>query len=145
MVTVLNKIKEEHPDLKVKSFITSGFGTASGLDATSYSQEMMKTKICLVPRGASLETFRFFEALRYGCIVITEALPSRWFYDGSPAVQVHDWSDLEKILKRLIQDEDLMQRKHYESLEWWRTKCSEGAVGAYIARKLNSLMNSSPV
>jgi len=145
MITALNEIEEEYPEFRVKLSITSGFGVDSGEGEISYSQEMMNTKICLVPRGASLETFRFFEALRYGCVVVTEALPSRWFYDGSPAVQVHDWSDLEKILKRLIQDEDLMQRKHYESLEWWRTKCSEGAVGAYIARKLNSLMNSSPV
>jgi hypothetical protein len=143
MITALNEVKREHPELKVRLFITSDFGHVSGLDAKSYSQEMMNSKICLVPRGNVPETFRFFEALRYGCIVVTEALPSRWFYDGSPALQVEDWSDLEGIVKRLIEDERLMQRKHHMSLEWWKTKCSEAAVGAYLARNLNSLRSSS--
>lgn len=142
MIAALDKIKKEHPAFRVKLSITSGFEAAWSADASSYSQELMDTKICLVPRGAVLETFRFFEALRYGCVVITEALPSRWFYDGSPAVRVENWTDLERILKKLIEDERLMQRKHQESLEWWRTKCSEAAVGTYIAEKLNSLKGS---
>lgn len=139
MIAALDKIKKEHPEFRVKLSITSGFEAAWSADASSYSQEMMDTKICLVPRGATLETFRFFEALRYGCVVITEALPSRWFYDGSPAVRVKNWTDLQWTLKKLIGDERLMQRKHQESLEWWRNKCSEAAVGTYIAEKLNSL------
>jgi hypothetical protein len=143
LVAVLNKVKREHPELKVRLFITPHFGYASGLDTESYSQEMMNTKICLVPRGNISETPRFFEALRYGCVVVSEALPSRWFYDGSPAMQVEDWSDLEGIVKRLIEDERLMQRRHNMSLDWWRTKCSEAAVGAYFARTLNSPRSSS--
>ena len=139
MIAALVKMHKEHPELRVKLSITSGFEAAWSADASSYSQEMMDTKICLVPRGAALETFRFFEALRYGCVVITEALPSRWFYEGSPAVRVENWNDLEGILKKLIEDERLMQREHQRSLEWWRTKCSEAAVGAYVAGKLNSL------
>ena len=139
MIAALDKIHKEHPEFRIKLSITSGFEAAWSADPKSYSQEMMDTKICLVPRGAALETFRFFEALRYGCVVITEALPSRWFYDGSPAVRVENWNDLAGILKKLIEDERLMQREHQRSLEWWRTRCSEAAVGAYVAGKLNSL------
>ena len=92
----------------------------------------METKICLVPRGTSFETFRFFEALRYGCVVVTEALPSRWFYKGAPVIQITDWSELEKILEKLLSDKQVLQEKHQESLNWWHKKCSEETVGAYI-------------
>ena len=142
MVAALDRIQKEYPEFRVKLSITSGFESAWSADPKSYSQETMDAKICLVPRGAALETFRFFEALRYGCVVVTEALPSRWFYDGSPAMRVENWNDLEGILKKLIEDERLMQREHQRSLEWWRTKCSEAAVGAYVAGKLNSLKSS---
>jgi hypothetical protein len=102
----------------------------------------MNAKLCLVPRGTSYETFRFFEALRYGCIVVTEALPSRWFYEGSPAIQITDWNELETILEKLLKDQNLMQEKHEESLNWWKTRCSEAVVGEYMAEKLNSLSGS---
>ncbi len=74
---------------------------------------------------------------------MTEALPSRWFYDGAPAIQITDWSKLEGILEKLSENKRLMQEKHQESLNWWKTKCSEAAVGAYIAEKLNSLKSPS--
>jgi hypothetical protein len=137
MVAALNTFSKEHPEYEVKLTITPSFSTAFNADARSYSEELMDSKICLVPRGVSLETFRFFEALRYGCIVVAEALPSRWFYDESPALQVEDWANLGGVLQDLIDDERLLQREHQRSLEWWRTKCSEAAVGAYIAGKLN--------
>lgn len=97
----------------------------------------MNTKICLVPRGSYFETFRFFEALRYGCIVIAEKLPSHWFYDGSPAIQVADWSELDDVIE-LIENNSLLEL-HQKSLDWWNTLCSETAVGKYMADKLNSI------
>jgi hypothetical protein len=142
MIATVNSIKEEHPELKVDLSITPGFQESQAADAESNSRRMMNTRICLVPRGATLETHRFFEALRYGCIAVTEALPPRWFYDGSPAVRIRDWTELNGVLEKLAKDKHFMQKKHLESLEWWETRCSEAAVGAYIAEKLNSLKGS---
>lgn len=142
MVTNLQAFKENHPDFNIELDITSGFISANSIkkpDMENYSEKMMNTKICLVPRGASFETFRFFEGLRYGCIVIAEALPSRWFYDGSPAIRVKDWSELGEVLEKLLSNQSLLQEKHQESLSWWQTKCSEAAVGTYIADKINAL------
>lgn len=137
MLTNLKKIQKKHPGLKIELSITSNFRASSCNDSNHYSKKMMDAKICLVPRGTTLETHRFFEALRYGCVLVTENLPSRWFYDGSPAIQVKDWNDLEKALEKLIVNESCIQEKHQESLSWWQDKCSEAAVGAYIAEKLN--------
>nr|WP_238361212.1 glycosyltransferase family 47 protein [Iningainema tapete] len=99
---------------------------------------MMDTKICLVPRGTSFETTRLFEAMKYGCIVVTEALPSRWYLDGAPVIQIKDWRDLEGILRKLLSNQQLMQTMHQESLNWWKKKCSEAIVGKYIVEKLNA-------
>jgi hypothetical protein len=139
MISILEAIKEKHPEYTIELVTTPNFQATSSADARDYSEKMMNTRICLVPRGASLETFRFFEGLRYCCVVVVETLPSRWFYEGSPAIRIEDWADLECILERLIKDQRLLHHKHQASLDWWKTKCSEAAVGAYMARKLNSL------
>ena len=139
MIASLNKIIKKHPDFKVELSFTPDFGASLNTDAYLYSEKMMNTKICLIPRGTSFETFRFFEAIRYGCIAITEALPSRWFYDGCPAIQLTDWQELELALENLLDDHKLMQQKSQESLNWWNTKCSEKSVGYYMAQKINQL------
>ncbi len=147
MVSSLHKIQQTHPNVKVKLSLTPSFGYQGSREvaAKNYSEQLMDAKICLVPRGSSLETFRFFEALRYGCIVVAEALPSRWFYNGSPAIQVVDWSELDKILDNLNKDTELIQKIHYDSLNWWQEKCSEFAVGNYMAEKLNVISFSSNI
>lgn len=140
MLDNLNKFKQKYPEFNIESFVTSTYGAESGSDAaTQYCDKMMNTKICLAPRGTSLETYRFYEAIKYGCIVITEALPSRWFYDGSPAIQVKDWRQLEDVLINLLQNKTLLNETKEKSLHWWETKCSESVVGKYIAEKLNSI------
>ncbi len=139
MLKNLDKFQKKYPDITVKTAITSGFHQTTDNDAQTYSENMMNTKICLVPRGTSLETYRFFEALRYGCIVLVEQLPNRWFYNGSPAVQVADWNHLENILLPLIKDSNHWRKKHQDSLQWWQEQCSEEAVGKYIASQLNQI------
>ncbi|MBR8838389.1 MAG: glycosyltransferase family 1 protein [Stigonema ocellatum SAG 48.90 = DSM 106950] len=144
MISSLNRFKEKHPEFKVELSITPAFGEAdSRQSATSYSEKMMNAKICLAPRGTSFETYRFFEGLRYGCIVVTEALPSRWFYDGSPSIQIRDWRNLENVLETLLKNQQLMEETHQQFCNWWKTKCSEAVVGEYIAEKLNLLRNQS--
>ena len=137
MISAIDVVRQKSPDLKFELNTTSHFGASRAADAKSYSEKIMDTRICLVPRGTSLETYRFFEAIRYGCIVVTEALPSRWFYDDSPAIRISDWSELVEILDDLVGNQELIKKKHQESLNWWKTKCSEDAMADYIAQKLN--------
>ncbi len=138
MISSLQRIKEKHPEMNIEIATTSNFGASMSADESLYSQRMMDTKISVVPRGTSFETIRYYEAMRYGCIVITEALPDRWFYEGSPAIQIKDWSELEGILENLLNNPHLVREKHQQALNWWNTKASEAAIGAYMAEKLNS-------
>jgi hypothetical protein len=144
MIASIKMLMVKYPKLKIELAITSSFASSMNtLNKNNYYKKMMNTKICLVPRGTTFESWRFFEAMRYGCIVVGETLPPRWFYDGSPAIQINDWSELEIVLPSLLENKSLMREKHQESLDWWKTKCSEATVGGYMAKKLNSLASLS--
>jgi hypothetical protein len=139
MMVQLKKFQEKRPDFKLELSLVPSFFESHQGGKQIYSEKMMDTKICIVPRGTSLETFRYFEGMRYGCVIIAETLPSRWFYDNSPAIHIEDWEQLGKILEQLLDNPELMQQKHQESLLWWKNMCSEAVVGDYIAGNLNML------
>jgi hypothetical protein len=141
MLSNISKIEQKNLGVKFNIKTIADFNEARSANERSYSEQLMNAKICLVPRGTTSETYRFLEGLRYGCILITEPLPLRWFYDGSPAIEINDWEEIETVLEMLLKNEQMMQRKHQEALFWWKNKCSEVAVGNYIAETLNSLVN----
>jgi len=142
MLANIHQIKRDRPEIQLDLCTTPGFINSydplTSSDAKSYSARMMNAKICLVPRGTSFETFRFFEAMRYGCLIITESLPSSWFYRGSPAIQVRNWREMKAVLNAVLDDRQLLERKHQAVLSWWKDKCSETAVGEYIAEKIKN-------
>jgi hypothetical protein len=145
MVDALTALRERRPDLSLDLHIRSSFRAAVSSSASWYSERMMNAKVCPIPRGTSLESFRFFEALRAGCIPIVEALPSRWFYDGAPALHVSDWRDAPALIEALLDDPARVRAQHQAVLEWWRTTCSEAAVGRYMARGLAATVDAVPV
>jgi hypothetical protein len=139
LVDVLHRLDENEPDLTIGLETCPSFSVSMQDSAEAYSRRMMDAKICPVPRGTSLESFRFFEAIRYGCIPIVEALPSRPYYDGSPALTIKSWTDLHRIVPVLLQDDTILAQKQRSILDWWQTNCSEKVVGYDMAQKLNAL------
>ena len=105
-------------------------------DGASYSQLMAETRICLAPRGSSVETYRFFEALRQGCVIICDRLPPHWFYQGCPAIQIDHWGAMEGEVTALLADPGRLFALHRASLAWWHAKCSEQATATFIAEQL---------
>lgn len=136
MLRRLRRISARYPHLKIETALTESFASITEDQATRYSQNMMQTKICLVPRGTSLETYRYFEGLRFGCVVVTERLPRRWFYDGSPALSVRTWSELDRLIPALIADPQRLAEMSRRTMAWWSERCSEAAVGAFMAERL---------
>jgi hypothetical protein len=113
----------------------------SGSEGQGYSRSMMDAKIALVPRGTLAETARFWEALQYGCIPVVDTLPRqpRWLFEGAPVLRLSRWDELEGLVVPLLANEHHLRRLHERSLEWWRTRGSDEAVGAYMAGRLNGL------
>jgi hypothetical protein len=140
MLFYLEKFQQKHPNFRVELSFTSGFYSMTEQNLQTYADKLMNTKICLIPRGTSFETYRFCEAIRYGCIPIVESLPSHWFYQGSPAIEIENWRHLPRILKELLSDRALMEQKCQQSLQWWQDKCSEITVSNYIVENLSVLL-----
>ena len=103
------------------------------LSAEVYSDALMDTRLCLTPQGTSPETFRYYEGLRYGCVVVAEPQPARWFYDDAPVVEITDWERLPEVAAELLGDPERMNALHHAALRWWADRCSEEAVGTYVA------------
>ena len=133
MLRNLNAISDRHPNLGVEVSVAADYSEAIHGDGRSYSEELMDARIALVPRGACPQTFRFFQAMRAGCVVITDVVPAQRFFTGSPAVRVKSWNDLEDAVQSLLADPALLEQRHRQALEWWSRYCSEEAVGEYIA------------
>jgi Exostosin family len=143
MLHEVSKIKEKYPDRNIKISLTNGFLDSMASDSVTYSHHLMNSKICLVPRGTSFETFRFFEAMRYGCIIITESLPPYWFYKNAPVYQIQSWKEMADIYQELVSNPSLMVQKHQESIRWWNEKCSERALGEHISVLLDNKVKVS--
>tara|TARA_Y100000592_G_scaffold16053_1_gene23670 strand:- start:10219 stop:11064 length:846 start_codon:yes stop_codon:yes gene_type:complete len=108
----LDKLIKNHGD-KFNCYVkyTSAFGT--GLDHQEYLDVLNNSKLCLCPHGAfSAETFRFFEAVKMGCIPVVNKLPKFWYYQNAPIVFA-EWpflkDQMETILNSL-QDEEVLNR-----------------------------------
>ena len=110
----------------------------SQVDSDNYSERMMNSKICVAPRGTAVDTFRFFEGLRAGCLVVCEHLTDEWYYAGAPVLRVKDWADLPEAIAPYLYDDEALERARIQSLTWWTEVCGEKAVGRAMAEYLMS-------
>jgi hypothetical protein len=132
MLAAAGEFERRHPDFNFDG--PTAVGTAS-LDAErSYSQRMMDAKFCLAPRGNVVDTFRFFEGMRSGCIVVCEPLPRERYYSGSPVIEIDDWSELEERIAPIFHNNELLESMRRRSLQWWDEQCSEIVTGREMAR-----------
>jgi hypothetical protein len=125
--------------LNVDVRITEGFQASAASDPADYSRALMNSRMALVPRGATTETHRFFQALKFGCIVVTDSIPPSWFYEQAPIIRLRHWDELEETVTPLLADPARLERLHRAALGWWDTACSEEAVGRLMARTINAL------
>lgn len=139
MLRNLGLVADRDPTVRVEAAVASDYAEAIHSDGLDYSERLMDAKISLVPRGACPETFRFFQAMRAGCIVITDVALSQRFYANSPAIQLKSWNELEDVVQSLMADPDLLGQLHRDALDWWSMHCSEEAVGRYIATILGEV------
>ncbi len=139
MLDELDRVCRTHPEIRAQVTVSGEFRALPTTQVTDYANAMMDTRIALVPRGTAAESYRLFEAWRYGCIVICEELPPRPFLQGAPAITLRSWHELGQALPALLADPDRQQALHEASLLWWRDVCSERAVGRRLADQLEAL------
>ena len=128
------------PDKHPESFIVFTNGFRQGMNGEEYSSMLSDSKIALCPRGfISPETFRHFEAMRAGCVIISEPLPQTYFYENSPIITLNKWTELDGILRTLRNNPGLVEEKSLDMYNWWQRKCSERSVAEYIANVITTL------
>jgi hypothetical protein len=108
-----------------------------GLSFEQYADYIKKSKIVLTPHGSlAEECFRHYEAMKCGCLIISERLPDNYFFSESPIIQISDWAEGDRIIKDLLADPARMQALHEAALRWWRDVMSEPAVAVYMQQQI---------
>jgi hypothetical protein len=136
MLAALARYRAARPGTRIDVRLTTDYWTSIHDDAAEYSNALMDARICLAPRGANVETFRLFEGLRYGCVVVGEPLPDTWYYRGAPIVQLRRWREIGAILDDLLADPAEVEQRHRAALAFWDERCSEAAVARFILDRL---------
>lgn len=129
----LEQFKIEWPQHEIRLWITDTFEHSMQLGGAEYCRMLMDTAVCVAPRGTRMESWRVFEGLRYGCVVVSQRLPERWFYQGSPIIQIDSWDELDAILGDLVSDPVRLEELHRRGLAWWQQICSSAALARRIA------------
>jgi hypothetical protein len=138
MVRNVDRLRRR-PDVRIDVRLTEGFQESANSDARSYSESLMDSRLALVPRGAVPDTHRFFQALKYGCVPVTDSIPPTWFYERAPMIRLRHWDELERAVLPLLADTERLEALHAQALAWWESVCSEEAVGRLMAQTLNAL------
>jgi hypothetical protein len=137
MKEALDAIAKEEPGIRVHTKFTGSFHESVEDGNESYLRDLMNSKFCLTPRGGVPHTYRFFEALRYGCIPIGETFPGS--VEGAPFIRLKQWSDLPGVLPDLLADQTALLQMHAEAIEWWEKNASEEFTARLM---LDSLVKS---
>lgn len=120
------------------SIIRFNNGFSKGMQPEEYAAVLADSKIVLSPKGFhSPECFRLYEAMRQGCIVITEELPDVPFYREIPAIQVKDWSNINTVIKDVLSDKIEMKRLSAKAILYYDERLSPEAMAKYINKIVN--------
>lgn len=135
MFEVLKSYKESRGTSTI-TLTTTSFSGGSTDSTRRFSELLNDTKVCVVPRGDVPETYRYFQGMRYGCVVIAEQLPDDWFFKGSPAHTIRTWDELPGLLDRILGDDTILETESQASLRWWNEVVSYEALGRYLTTQI---------
>ncbi|NQV55028.1 MAG: hypothetical protein HQ503_04145 [Rhodospirillales bacterium] len=116
--------------------ISAAPGFRKGLAPEDYASKLANTKIALSPRGVSHETFRIYEAMRAGCVLIAARQLPSWFTNGWPVIEVGDWEGIGPIARDLLNDADALQKLSDQTRAWWESHCSPAAIANFMMREI---------
>jgi hypothetical protein len=128
-----NIVKFKYPN----DYFQFNDGFNNGLSPEDYNFILRNTKIALCPKGwVNTETFRLYEAMKWGCVVISEELPDREYYKGIPIVKVSNWNEGIKIARELMNDKEKLESISKETIQYYKTNLSPEATSNLILKTL---------
>jgi hypothetical protein len=136
MLESLSRYSQSHPERNVHVRLTGDFGESMKAGPDHFAEILNKSKICLAPRGGSVETTRLYQGIICGCVVISEPLPPYSFYEDAPIVCIKHWNKLGTVLDDLLNCPERLEQLSARGREWWETRCSETVVARFIAERV---------
>ena len=106
----------------------------AGLNVDDYAKMLADSKIILSPRGFfNTECFRFYEALRQGCVVITEPQPKTSpFYNNKFYIEVENWNNMREIVQGLLDNPSKLQQMSEVGVAYYNRCLSPRGVANYV-------------
>jgi len=116
---------------------------AAGIPLKEFYNILGDSKIAIVPVGKQIdESFRFFEAARMGCIILTDFPVDKykdvWYYNNAAAHQIHDWRELDAALIVNLLNNSIQNK---EVIQYYEDKLSFNAVAEYITKIIKQKTN----
>ena len=144
MEAAIEVAKRAFPDLQVDYLVFAPFGVLHGedekiLQTEEYARRLAASRYALCPRGNVEETYRFFEAVRAGCVAIGEPLPARWYFADAPYVPLRRWSQLPDILRSLKADPRGTAELAAAARRWWEERIAEPHIAQFMRARIPSL------
>jgi len=140
--TDLEKIKsyliQNNKDKKILIEFTDFF--MKGRSSEEYSKLLHNSKFALCPYGTNRETYRFYEAMKTGSIIISYGLPNYYFYNNAPVHFINDWKNTDKIIKSYNVSE--MKNMSNKVTNYWENNFSENAIADYIFNTIKKIENN---
>jgi glycosyltransferase involved in cell wall biosynthesis len=120
-----------------KDYFQFNDGFNNGLNEEDYNFILRNTKIALCPKGwVNQETFRLYESMKWGCVVISEDLPNRSYYKGIPIIKVKDWSEGIEVANRLIEDTNELERLSKKNIQFYKDNLSAESTANLIIKRI---------
>jgi hypothetical protein len=118
------------------------------LSISEFSQFLNDTKISLCLGGnSSPETFRYYESMKLGCVLITPRMPANALYSSHPGIQIDEIDDVDEVaaaLESVLQAPERHEAFQEQSLLAWQTQYSPQAIAAMIKRTVESKKRDNP-
>ena len=121
----------------VKHLLQFNRSFTGGMSPSVYSEVLMNSKIALVPEGyISNISFRFFEAAKYGTVVITKKLYDYWFLRSFPGVELDGWLNVGKHIRKFLDQPELLEDYQSKVVEYYNQFCREDVVANFIIKQI---------
>ncbi len=107
----------------------------------------IKISLCL-PGNASPETFRFYESMKIGCIVVSARMPDNGLYRSHPGVQIDDINDVNSVattLRSILEVEGEHESMQQRALGVWEAEYAPAAVAEMVRRVVQSRAGGSSI
>lgn len=136
----INRFDGDFSNYYESSYIhfTTRFGT--GLNSLKYHEMLQNSKIALCPPGYILNyTYRHYEALKAGCVVLSLPLRENTFLYDSPIIQVNNWSEGLARAKELLQNKSEIEDISEKGINFYNEHLSAKSVARYVANNLRNV------